>query len=558
MAETNHRAAFGARGARLAAVVFAAAAFLAAVPSARAQVEEDLKQGDKYFEEENFKKAAKYYDNAIRKYPGQVSAGAYGKRAAIFIIRKDLDGGLKFITQKAEPQHPGAPAILEQKALMLWAMGSKPDAIQVAEEVVKKKSSTFSCQQIIGEFYAVREPAKAIKAYEAYLANRPKAFQKYDVLPRARLGFAYLSVGEAQKKKAHLVKARDQFEYLLQKHKKRRNAKVNAHNGLCAAYYGLEDYDRAITLCEKIIQNPRHIDRRGSVWYNLGRAYLKKKQPKRARTAGMEFIRMRKSEPRGYLLVGDAYLEERDWENALRMYLQAEEFAKSNQQQAAKLGIKLGITYRRLNRPGDAIAKLEAAHQLSPMNVDLVRELGDAYLSDKQDGKALAVVENLIKHENWKKMPDGERAELLVIYGRASYNRGKPAEARKQFEQAWALRPKDVKVRIGLVQTINMQAYKAFTAKKPNPTRANTFLTEAYKFDRKAPLTNQNLAVLAIESGKCEGARKFLGALKSARSYRLVYHRLMARSYLCQAKPDTGKAAAAYAKAEKAALDPKV
>jgi len=557
MADTRDEVARGARWTRLAAVAVAAAAFFVAVPMARAQVEEDLKQGDKYYDEGNFKKAAKYYDSAIKKYPGQVSPAAYGKRATIFIIMNDYDGGLQFITHKAEVQYPGAPEVLEQKALILWAMGSKPDAIQIAEEVVKKRPSTFSCQKIIGEFYAVREPEKAIKAYEAYLAHRPSELSKGDVLPRAQLGFAYLAVSKS-KDAPELQKARDQFEILLQKHKKQRNAQVNAQNGLCAAYSGLEEYDRAITLCEKIIQNPRQIDRRGSVWYNLGRAYLEKKQPKRARTAGMEFIRMRKSEPKGYLLVGDAYLAERDWNNALRMYLQAEDFAKSNQKQAAELGIKLGITYKRLNRPGDAIAKLEAAHQISPDNPALVRELGDAYLADKQDGKALAVIEALIKHKSWGSMPEGDKAEILVIYGRASYNKGKMLEARKKFEEAWALRPKDVKVRIGLVQTINMQAYEAFSAKKPDLDRAHTLLTEAWEYDRKAPLTNQNLAVLSIERGKCSEARKYLSALKSARSYRLVYHRLRARTYLCQPKPDKGKAAAEYARAEKAALDPKV
>ena len=51
MARETHLAAARARGPLLTAVVIAAATFVAAVPLARAQVEEDLKQGDKYFEE---------------------------------------------------------------------------------------------------------------------------------------------------------------------------------------------------------------------------------------------------------------------------------------------------------------------------------------------------------------------------------------------------------------------------------------------------------------------------------------------------------------------------
>ena len=39
---------------------------------AAAQAEDDLKEGDRYFEEGEYRKAAAAYDNAIRKYPGQV------------------------------------------------------------------------------------------------------------------------------------------------------------------------------------------------------------------------------------------------------------------------------------------------------------------------------------------------------------------------------------------------------------------------------------------------------------------------------------------------------
>ncbi len=169
--------------------------------------------------------------------------------------------------------------------------------------------------------------------------------------------------GDEDGAQEHFKKAEETFDRLLKKFRKRANAAVNANNGLCAVYTAQARYNRAITVCEKIIVNPRQIDRMGSVWYNLARAYLANNQGKKARTAGTEFIRRRKSEPNGYILVGDAYRQERDWANALDYYLRAEQLAKGNADYAADLGIKLGISYRRLKKPKEAIVKLEAAIQ---------------------------------------------------------------------------------------------------------------------------------------------------------------------------------------------------
>ena len=47
----------------------------------------------------DWQKAAAAYDRAIAKAPNQVSAEAYGKRAAVFIILKDYKGGLEFISR---------------------------------------------------------------------------------------------------------------------------------------------------------------------------------------------------------------------------------------------------------------------------------------------------------------------------------------------------------------------------------------------------------------------------------------------------------------------------
>src|SRR6185437_2553066 len=112
---------------------------------ARAAVEDDLRDGDKYFEEGDWRRAATAYDRAITKGPTEVPASAYGKRAAIFIILKDYKAGLDFIA-KANARYPNAPEILEQQTLILWETDRKEDAIKVAEQVVKLRPQTFSNQ----------------------------------------------------------------------------------------------------------------------------------------------------------------------------------------------------------------------------------------------------------------------------------------------------------------------------------------------------------------------------------------------------------------------------
>ncbi len=546
------------------------------VRPAHAQVREELGDGDKAYENGDWKKAAQAYDNAIRKYPKQVSAEAYAKRASIFLILsgkarnegKDdladalLEEGLKFLSQKAEPVHGKAPEILEQKALMLWGLKSKPDAVKLAEEVVKAKPASFASQRLIGEFYAAREPKKAIDALEAYFQHRPSDLAKtQDVLPRIHLGFAYLSVARSlrrtapDKAKDLAKKAIDQFDILLVKHKQERHAEVNANNGLCAAYTFIGEYNRAITVCEKIIQNPARIDRAGSVFFNLGEAYLEMRQPKKARTVGREYIRLRKSEAKGYILVGDTYQQERNWEQALENYKKAEEYAKNRSEYAADIGIRLGISYRRANQIDLAIAKLEEALENDPDNPRLIIELGGAYIAAQQDAKALARAEAAMGTKAFETLDDNTKVNLMVLAGKAAYNiaakdpKASVDTARKHFGEAYKLRPKDVTVRIGLVRTINLEAYRA----RSNAKKAEGLLMEAYGIDKNAPSTNQNLAVLDIERGDCDQARDKLSALAKTRSYALMYHRLLGRTYLCGKHRDEAKAADQYARAEKEA-----
>ncbi|MBA3392952.1 MAG: tetratricopeptide repeat protein [Deltaproteobacteria bacterium] len=553
----------GIRGALL-AIAVATVATGVGVTSARAAVGDDLRDGDRLFEKGDWQKAASAFDRAIAKAPGQVSAGAYGKRAAIYIILKDYQGGLAFVT-KAKLRHPGAPEILEQEALMLWETARRDDAIATAEKVVAVRPQAFTNQKLIGEYYATRDPAKTITAYEAYVAARPSDLEPGDVFPRLHLGFAYLTSareaiarGDHQAAQQLYAKAATQFETVQRRLGKRPHAQVNADNGLCAAYTGLNRFDQAVTICERVVAQPRRIDAGGSAWFNLGTAYLARKQTKKARGAATEFTRIRKTEARGYLLLGETYFAERDWTNALDSFLDAEKLIRPNQpQDQLQLSIQLGKTYRRLPAPvgganpnlAIAVDKLSAALVANPGSTELVLELGGAYLEARQDAKAIALTERMLASAEMAKAPPDVRANMLVIAGKAHFNQHKLREARQRFEAAQQVRTGDVSIQRALVLTINEQAYAAGVDGK----LAQTLLEQALQIDPASPVTITNLAVLAIERGDCDVARQHLVKLAGLRGHDVVVRtRLLARTYQC-GKPAPKQAAEAYAVAEQKA-----
>lgn len=545
--------------------LFASMAVVTIVSSgAYGAVEDDLRDGDKYFEDGNWQKAAAAYDRAIDKAPGQVAAEAYGKRAAIFIILKDYKGGLAFIAKAKSRSSTlaNAPELGEQEALMLWETGSKDEAIVVAEKVVSAKPNTFTNQKLIGEYYASRNPAKSASAYEAYLSSRPSELEQGDVIPRIRLGFAHLAtarvaISEGDEAGAQKLygKAVDQFETLARRLGKRPNAQVNADNGLCAAYTGLGRFDKALTVCERIVEDPKRIDASGAVWFNLGTAYLARKQTKKARTAATEFTKLRKQEARGFKLIGDTYFADREWANALENYLKAEKLLKPNQgHDQVLLSIQLGKTYRRMpgaNNLPLAIEKLEAAYSANPASTELALELGGAYLEDKRDAKAATLTDKLLTGNALEKAPPETRAAVMVIGGKSLFNQKKLREARQRFEAAQQIRPNDISIQRNLILTINEQA---FVEGAKDPKTARELLEQALPIDPASPVTLTNLAILAIDRGDCDGAQKQLVKLANISGRdEVVRTRLLAKTFMCIPRPDVKKAAEAYANAEREA-----
>jgi len=528
-----------------------------------ADVADDLRECDKFYDQSDWKKAAAACDRAISKDPTQVPAAAFGKRLAIYVTLKDYDGGLKFARDTAEKAHPNAPEILEYEAAILWSLGKKGDAITVAEKAADKKPESFIAQRLIGEFYSARDPKKTAVSLEAFLKYRPDAGSG-DVKPMIWLGFAYLQLGltaaddnDHKSASSDYVKAVTQFDTLKRKYGKEQYATPNANNGLCAAYTAMNKFDQAITLCEQIVRGDKaQIDANASAWYNLGKSYLAKKQGTRARAAATEYLKKKPKESKGYILIGDAYFNERNYDLALQNYLQAEKLLKASETaRAGRLAIQEGLTYE--NLPGGsgsknlelAIQKLEKGRDVDPENPKVVEALAVAYLKTKADDKALVTADGYIKSKKFEKLDDAQRGRILVVDAKALYNTGKLKDAREKFAEAYKAQPKNVEVKRGLVQAIEMQAYQAFD--KKDYKAAGALLDDASSVDSEAAGIALDRAVIAIMDDDCETAQKYLAKLSGVTGYTLEYERLIARTYLCIKKPDPKKAAEHYAAADK-------
>src|SRR5262249_39104340 len=153
----------------------------------------------------------------------------------------------------------------------------------------------------------------------------------------------------------------------------------------------------------------------------------------------------RKTEARGYILIGDTYFAERNWANALDQYLKAEKLLKPNQpHDQIQLSIRLGKTYRRLPPPptgpntnlGIAIDKLTIAFNANPTSLELALELGGAYIEGRQDAKATALTDRLIASFDQAKVNGENRAAILVLAGKSLFNQHKLKESRARFEAA--------------------------------------------------------------------------------------------------------------------------
>lgn len=503
--------------------------------TARAQdVEPILADADKYYEADKYDRAAAAYDRAISLAPQRVKPEVYAKRATIFVIQKKFDAGVTWIETVAEKVYPGNALILEQKAGLLWKIAArKQEAVKVAEEVVAKKSDSAASYIIIAEYYytaGAASAAKAVAGYLGYFAHRPAEAAGQDGQFRLKLGFSYLYLSD-------FGKAEEQFQLAIKA--KGNSVEANAKKGLCAVYAGQEKWTQAITVCEDVIRNKRALSQAGrndpSPYFNVGLAYLANKQFDLALQAANSYIGMKPGVAKGYVLRGRVYLQQKKLNEAEGQLNEGLKKEPTNAE-AAKW---LGETYVQQGRPEKAIQVLEKVVAGNPDDVNSQINLVKAYLAAERPADAATTAERALKLEP-------ENVDLLSLAGDAYYNSGELKPAREKFTAAFKLKPRDARVRSGLIDTINRQAGDKFA--DGDLGAAKTYLDQAWELDAEALNTNFNLGLIALENKKYGDAVKHFTVRLKKSPNELLTNRLIAKAYLGAGNEQ--KAAEHYAKAE--------
>ena len=225
----------------------------------------------------------------------------------------------------------------------------------------RPRPQAFTNQQLIGEYYAPRDPVKTAAAYEAYLANRPTELEGGDVLPRIRLGLR-VPRERARRARRRRRAARERrstrrrsisSSTSQRKLGKKPNAQVNADNGLCAAYTGLGRWDQAITVCERVVagSEAHRCDRLGLV---QPRDRVPRAQADEEGAHRRERVHAR-AQDRGARLHPDRrhlLRRPRLGQRARPVPAAPRSCCKPNQaREQVQLSIRLGKTYRRLPAP---------------------------------------------------------------------------------------------------------------------------------------------------------------------------------------------------------------
>jgi tetratricopeptide (TPR) repeat protein len=478
-----------------------------------------LRDADEYYDRADYGKAASSYDRAIRTQPKDVPPAAYAKRASIFLFKKEYDAGLKWIQNTAEPTWPGDDAILEQKAIVLSRLPDRRrDAVELAEKVVKQRPQSFTLHVLLGDYYFQAGAASAEQTaghYQAYFQNRPTDLSAGDSLVRVKLGFSYLHIAryrEAEKQFDEAIRAANQDATLA----------ANARKGLCAAYAGAGSWDRALTICERVINDGLAMRGDSSPNFNLGVAYLSRDRPGEALEQANLYIQQKPRDAKGYLLRGQVYFRQNKLAEAERELGRAEELAPTD----PRVARELGRVYLRQKRANRAIDKLARAAQANPNDVETIVALSEAYIADGQGQNAATQAERGLKLAGQEK-----NFRLAALAGEGYYVAGQLGAARSTFEKILADKQgsSDQRVRQLLVDTINKQASQRMA--KDDMAGAEQLLAQALRVDPESSRTNFNLGLIALEKGDEDAAIKFLSVRLKRTPGDLMTNRLIARAY---------------------------
>ena len=448
-------------------------------------------------------------------------ATAYAKRASIFLFARSYDEGLRWIEEVAEKSWPDDDSVLEQKAVMLSRMGNhKKDAVIIAERVIDRRPAAFALQSLLGDYYyqlGATAADKTVLRYEGYLRSRPSDLAGQDGLVRVKLGFSYLYLGRFADAERQLEEASRSGDA---------NIAANARKGLCAAYAGGGNWDRALTLCERVLADKKATKGDPSPQYNAGLAYLNRDRLDDALKSADAYVAMRPREAKGYLLRGEVFERRNRLTDAEAQLTQASELAP-NDTDVARESARV---YLKQKRPQKAIERLTKLVAARPGDVDSIAVLAEAYIADGQGASAAQQAERGLR------LPGNDKnVRLLALAGEGSYVAGQLLAARAMLEKAQAAaraqnQPLDARTRSLLVDTINRQAAARFQADDVPGTEK--LLREAQAIDPDSTRTTFNLGLVAVHKGEFQEALKYLGVRFARTPTDLLTNRLMAKAYL--------------------------
>jgi tetratricopeptide (TPR) repeat protein len=487
--------------------------------------------GVKALNADDYPAAEQNFTQAINLDAGMVEA--YAKLGAVYYHDKKYAKAVEVLRRCPDQKNID---LREQLGLNMYKTAPVPPAesITLLESVVAQKSEAYAVQLCLAQYYYKAAPsdpkkaAEAAAAFEAYLKFRPAPsapeMQTVDDQVHRFMGNSYLMARDWDA-------AQKEFESELRV----KPTDLSAKLGLGTAYVGKEDCSRAIILYEKILNEAL---KQPSIYYNLGKCYLKNNRSADAVQKAELYTRARPTDAKGFILVGDGYLEEKNYPKALNAFLSAER----NDTTSGAVKTRLGKTHLAMKNYPAALTVLEQASKALPTDVDVMCGLAEVYAATSASKDKLTA--QAVKLGVFGKDPKAQSAA-----GLAWYAAGNDENAATAYRAAIALEPTNSSTKQSLVKVLN---HRAGASLDKDPTRAQALLEEAVHLVPEDLMSNKNLGLVLIIEKKFADAEAALQRPLKKTPNDMVVNRLLGRALLGQAK---GQAAlAAYEKAAQIAL----
>ena len=206
--------------------------------------------------------------------------------------------------------------------------------------------------------------------------------------------------------------------------------------------YALERFEEALTDYIRFQQLPgtRDLEESRTLDYQLGYTYFKLKDYGNAAAYFKKYARADQTGPRtpdAYMRLGDSYFVSREYQNAISAY-NAARSAGSPEKDYADFQEALCLGF--LGREGEkrqALNTLIAAYPTSTLKDDALFELGNSYVQEGQDERAIETYDRLIREYRMSSLVPSSMMRKALVY----YNGGRNREALEVFREVAAKYP---------------------------------------------------------------------------------------------------------------------